>query len=163
MFERTAHHQKKCTIWVLVADAKNAHVYEYLRTTQDIPLDGLNKNHLSHEKVRHELLAMDMGMKVDTHLPQPNDHAPQGDYKNDEKKRFTDVISDKLLLAFHDKKFNKIVLVAPPKMIGEFRSHMPSDLQQHIAGELSRDLTHFKGDELMAHLQETLDKVHVLD
>jgi protein required for attachment to host cells len=46
-------------------------------------------------------------------------------------------------------KFDKLVLVAPPKMLGLLRQAMPAPLQSLVAGEVAKDLTHHGAEAIM--------------
>jgi protein required for attachment to host cells len=46
-------------------------------------------------------------------------------------------------------KFDKLVLVAPPKMLGLIRQALPSQSQSLLAGEIAKDLAHHGPDAIM--------------
>ena len=50
MYERATQHQQPLITWVLVADGKQANIYECRKATQKIPLAGANKHHYYDEK-----------------------------------------------------------------------------------------------------------------
>ena len=50
--------------------------------------------------------------------------------------------------------FDRIVLVAGPKMLGDLRHSLPKSLVGHVAGELHKDLVKTPMHELPAHLAE---------
>lgn len=46
-------------------------------------------------------------------------------------------------------KFDKLVIVAPPKMLGLLRRAMPAPLQSMVAGEVAKDLTRHGPDAIV--------------
>lgn len=52
--------------------------------------------------------------------------------------------------------FDRLILIAPPAMLGDLRGAMPKDLEGTIHGELSKDLTHADKRELEGHLADMI-------
>ena len=50
--------------------------------------------------------------------------------------------------------YDRIVLVAGPKMLGDLRHSLPKSLSGHVAGELHKDLVKMPLHDLPAHLAE---------
>jgi len=49
-----------------------------------------------------------------------------------------------------------MVVVAPPRFLGELRSFLPPQLQGLVAAEIAKDLTKSPPHELQRHLTELL-------
>ncbi|MGB9151681.1 MAG: host attachment protein [Alphaproteobacteria bacterium] len=174
-----SQHQQSSVTWVLVADGKQARVYECCKATQKVPLEGANKHHYYDEKSGHELVlvpngSLEAGTAHDYQLghdrrgtasnsnsPTRNTYEPRGDIKEELKRQFTRTLVGMLGKACEEKLFFRIVLVAPAKMIGELREQLPADVQKRIAAVLPKDLTHYQGHELLHHIQDTLAEAHV--
>ncbi|MDR3450483.1 MAG: host attachment protein [Alphaproteobacteria bacterium] len=171
--------QPPLVTWVLIADGKQAQIHSYNRSVREVPLGGANKHHLSEEKASHHLSPVTNGdMKAESindyqlghdrrgqtsssNSPTYNTYEPQGDIHEELKRRFMKSIADKLHKAAESKSFDRLILVAPAKMIGELKEHMAADLQKRVVATLSKDLTHYQGEALMAHLQGTLMDAHI--
>jgi protein required for attachment to host cells len=165
--------------WVLVADGKQAQVYECRKVTLKFPLGGANKHHYVNEKSGHELVPVSnmaleaesiddyqighdrRGTSSSSNSPTHNTYEPHGDIKEELKRRFTKTIADKLQHACTEKLFDRLVLVAPAKMIGGLREQLAANVRDHIAAVLSKDLTHYQVHELLPHLQDTLAEAQV--
>lgn len=52
--------------------------------------------------------------------------------------------------------FDSLVLVAPPRMLGNLRAHLPRAIVKRVRGELSKDLTQVPVHALPGHLGEML-------
>jgi protein required for attachment to host cells len=54
------------------------------------------------------------------------------------------------------KKFDRLVLVAPPRMLGDLRLAMPAKVRTLVYRELDKDLMQIPEQELRIHLDELL-------
>jgi len=178
MYEHIQSHKSPVT-WVLVADGKQANIYDCRKAMQKIPLGGANKHHAFDEKPIHELVPVPNGALEAESINDyqvghdrrgttsssvssvHNSYEPHGDIKEELKRRFTEALAKKLGKAHEEKLFDHIILVAPAKMIGELREQLAPDLQRCVAAVLPKDLTHYLGHELLPHLQDTLLEAHV--
>lgn len=52
----------------------------------------------------------------------------------------------------HEKDVRRIVLVAPPKALGQIRPSLSADTQAVITAELAKDLTNLPVDQIERHL-----------
>jgi protein required for attachment to host cells len=148
MSQHATQVQRTPILWVLVADSKQAHVYKYHKTSRLAPLGGGNKHHYYDEKTGHELALIDGDSTAGASF-NPKLH----DVKN---------LAAQLGQAHTHKAYDRLVLVAPAKMIGELREHVTAEVHATIAAELHKDLTHYHGQELLAHLQETLNQASIV-
>ena len=176
MNEHIAHHAKPSITWVLIADGKEAQIYVCNKNIKKLPLGGANIHHYYDEQSGHELLTVpegqlnaesindyqighdQRGTSSSSNSPTHNTYEPQGDIKVELKRRFAQSIAEKLQKAFQEKLFQNLILVAPPKMIGELREYLDDNLQTHVIASLAKELTHYHGQVLVGHLRDTLIK-----
>ena len=52
------------------------------------------------------------------------------------------------------EQFDRLVVVAPPHVLGDLRKALHKKSDALLAGELHKDLTHLDGDALAAHLTD---------
>jgi protein required for attachment to host cells len=179
MPEHATKNQKNPLTWVLVADGQQARFYGYHQTTQRVPLTGANPHHYFDEKSGFELAPIaDETLNAQTLAEYQIGHdrrgtsssssgtghntfEPHGDIEAELKRRFSKIIADRLEHACRAKLFDRLILAAPAKMIGELRKELPADVAARITAVLSKDLMHFHGRELFQHLQEALEKDQV--
>jgi protein required for attachment to host cells len=175
---QTATHQNPIITWVLVADAEQAQIYTTQTFIRRVAIGGANKHHLYNKKTGHELVPIEgwhlkaeplanyqidhdrRGTTSSSNSPAHNNYEAHSDLKDDLLRNFVKSIVGKLHHDHSKKLFNHLVLVAPPKMIGTLRELLPKDVQAAIVADLPKELNHFHGQELMAHLHDTLVKVH---
>lgn len=146
---------KSSKTWIVLADGAHARVYENtgvgkgLKPISDGTFDepvlpnrdiGADKPGRSHDRVgggRHSLQA-----KTDPHSQSKVDFA----------KRLATFL-DK---ACNDGRFDRLILVAPPEMLGDLRAAISKPVRQLVYGELAKDLVHLNEQELPAHLTDLL-------
>lgn len=63
------------------------------------------------------------------------------DYHQQEEDRFAAEIADMLKKRALANEFDKLIVVAPPKTLGELRKHYHKEVESRLAGELAKDLT----------------------
>lgn len=54
-------------------------------------------------------------------------------------------------------EFDQLILVAPPKLLGDLRKHMSSDCDRLVSREINKNLLHEDHSELLARLREKPD------
>ncbi len=140
--------------WVLIADAGRARILES---------DGAGSG-----------LRQVEGMMFENPLPPTHDlvddrqtrsyesvgaarHAVSGrtDPRRKEKFRFVEILGEKIEDALTRKAFDRLVLVAPPKVLGDFRDVLSERMREHIVSEVPKDLTKTPDNEVAGHLDLT--------
>jgi protein required for attachment to host cells len=72
----------------------------------------------------------------------------ESDWHRMGKERFADDIAEKLYLLAHRGKFQKIVLVAPPVVLGEMRKVLHKEVSERVVGEVPKTLTNHPVPEI---------------
>ncbi|MDR3448948.1 MAG: host attachment protein [Alphaproteobacteria bacterium] len=175
MHERTTESPQPVTIWVVVADGKQAQVYECRKAAKIVPLGNATRQGLYDEKWAYELAPVPNGAlraesindhqlghtSANANSPAHQGYEPHGDIREELKRHFTKAIAVKLARAREEKLFDRLVLVAPAKMIGELREQLPAAVQHCVTAVLPKDLTHYSGHDLLPHLYDTLNEAHM--
>ena len=73
------------------------------------------------------------------------------------KERFARDLADILYDRAHAGAFERIVLVAPPKTLGELRDTLHKEVQDRVVGELAKDFTNHPLDEVETLLKRAFD------
>ncbi|WP_298975374.1 host attachment protein [uncultured Roseobacter sp.] len=71
-------------------------------------------------------------------------------------KRFAQTVSEKLSKAFTAKKFDRLVIVAGPRMMGLMRSSLDHRVRASVTGEIAKDLSALPLDVVETHLGEII-------
>jgi protein required for attachment to host cells len=78
----------------------------------------------------------------------PAEHGvAQGQWQQFDESRFADDIAEALYKAAHAGRYEKLVVAAPPKTLGELRKAFHKEVSVRIVAEVNKDLTgHDVGD-----------------
>ncbi|MCE7029922.1 host attachment family protein [Jiella avicenniae] len=74
------------------------------------------------------------------------------DWHRLEKERFAAEIADILYRMAHRGRFEKIVIAAPPRILGEMRQHYHKEVVARIVGEVDKDFTNHPLDQIEKRL-----------
>ena len=141
--------------WILVADTARARLFE------PAPSDG--------RLVEIECFTNPEGRagarQVDVHHPPSvNESAdagrcqvePHASARERTAHRFAHALSEVLERGRARRRYERLVLVAPPRFLGTLHQHMSEPLRNSIAAEVRRDLTTLRLAELRARLPQRL-------
>ena len=150
--------------WILVADGKQAQVYVRARVERQMPPPF--EQNISHEPVpvmgmrweaesvnQYQLGRDATGMVFSSSGSARHMAEPHIDAHEEVKHHFALTIAKALGEARAKKQFEHLVLVAPPKMLGDIRKHLDQHVLATVVAELPKELTHVDGETLLDHLQ----------
>lgn len=145
---------KRKTSWIVVADGSHARIL-----TNRGPGTGLTlmTEHDSPEARAHTAeLGTDRPGRSQDSSGLGGRHAmePRIDWQRQEKERFVARLAAQLTEA--RDQFDALILVAPPRVMGELRRELDGHLKDKIAAELQKDLTWVALPELGAHLGDVV-------
>lgn len=72
------------------------------------------------------------------------------------KDRFADDLSDRLYKMAHKGRFDRLVIVAAPKVLGEMRDHLHKEVASRVIGEVPKTLTNHPLDKIEGLVKEAL-------
>jgi protein required for attachment to host cells len=72
----------------------------------------------------------------------------QTDYHQQQEERFAAELAEILYKLEHAGRFNDLVVVAPPKMLGDLRAKLHPKVAGAVVGELPKDLTMYSPPEI---------------
>jgi protein required for attachment to host cells len=140
---------KANTTWILVADGARARVYQNLG-----PGTGLTETRFPEMVGMHEptrTINADRegrnGMGAMVHSADPH---------RDQKRAFARDIAQFLESQARLHAFDRLVLVAPAKALGDLRGALNGQASARVVGELAKDLTHTAARELPKLLESVV-------
>ncbi len=168
-----AKKNKTPVTWILVADGKQAQIYAREMREKRIPIGGGAKHRHYDESFVQDLVEVpDMAWQAESptiyeagrdrlgrvfesgnsahHMSEPR----MGIHE-EIKQHFMKMIADRLNEARAKKMFDRLVLVAPARMLGELKDHLDKTVLKAVAAELPKDLTRCDNGTLLHHLQDT--------
>lgn len=136
-------------IWILVADSKQAKIFSEERRGEIILVHEL-KSKSTEEENNYNALGRSFESGADIrHIIEP--HTDPVTKHLDE---FSLELANCLQEFLERKLYTKLVLIAPPKMLGHLRSKLPHAVYEKIIKELDLELIHFSQTELKKILEK---------
>lgn len=141
------------TTWVLVADGAKARLLE--RVGANAPLIPASAKCFSESEAR--LPTREIGADRPGRVHESADttrHAmePRVDWHRYAKEQFARSVAGALENAALKKKFDELILVAPPQALGDLRSALGQHSSALVVGEVAKDLTNLPDHEIPVHL-----------
>lgn len=141
--------------WILVADSSHARIYlndgvgKGLESVADGTFDEpvLPTRDINADKPGVSFSSKGEGRRSMQPATDPNRQA---------KLAFAKRLTVFLEQAYNSQKFDRLIVVAPPGMLGDLRSAMSARIAGLVYGELNKDLTHINEQELPGHLTDLL-------
>ena len=138
-------------IWVLVADGEKA---LFLRNEGDHEYPHLEVFREVHEETpaTHDQ-GTDRPGRLHDGTQAHRSAVQETDWHRIEKTRFAKELSERLYKMAHRNDFKKIVLVAPPVVLGELRKDLHKEVADRVAAEVPKTLTNHTVEEMEKVLQ----------
>lgn len=142
---------KPTITWILIADGARARFMSNsgpgkgLEALPDLVFEGDHKPTIDADRPGRTFDSVGEGRHA---------MAPVADPHELLKAQFVDQLA--ATLEQHADAFDRLVLVAPPHILGMLRKSMPDAVAAKVTGELGKDLTHTPNTELPKHLQEVI-------
>ena len=135
------------TTWILIADGARARVYQNLG-----PGLGLTETSFPEMVGMHEPTREINADREGRNGPGAMSHS--ADPHREQKKSFARDVAAFLETQARAHVFDRLVLVAPAKALGDLRNELNGAASERIIGELSKDLTHVHIRDLPKHLEK---------
>jgi protein required for attachment to host cells len=136
-------------IWVIVADRKRAHIYrktaESLEKIADANADGKDMVIMGHSEIKGHFL--------------PSHGASHHDQRDDEYQddmNFVHGLAGWLDQAVREDAFDRIVVVAAPRTLGNIRAALTHPVHARVMAEISKELTKLDPKKLREELAKII-------
>jgi protein required for attachment to host cells len=149
-----SHHKKRAMAstryptWILIADGKNARVL--MREAHNSPLTVARELHGADATHARDLKTGPTGRFGSGRLE------PRTDPLVHEKQQFARRLAELMNTAAREKLFRRLVLVAPPKTLGDLRMSLDGAASRLVSAEIPHDHVHTPPAELLQHLGDAL-------
>jgi protein required for attachment to host cells len=146
---------KKTTTWVLLADHERAHVLANDGPGRGLqPVDGMEFSTELHRA--GELMTDRLPRSVNSQTGMRHGIEPRIDPHRQEAAKFVAQVAQAVSSAAARHQFDRLILVAPPRALGELRDALPQQVRARIHAELDLDLTRASMTDVEAHLASSL-------
>lgn len=140
-------------IWIVTADAGRAigwSVGNGRRGKEPLRLFELESNIEESREIGSDR----PGRSFDSHGEGRHAMEPPTDPKRHSAENFARDIISALQTHLKEGRFKRLVLAAPPVMLGDLRRLMPDALAATLIAERDKDLTNTPADKLLAHFDD---------
>lgn len=146
---------KPTTTWILIADGARARIFANQGPGKGIEAVAGAEFGGDHRPDR-EIMSDKPGRTYESvgdtrHAIQPH-HDPHRELKRAFSEELAAVLDEKLAA----KAYDRVVLVAPPEMLGDLRASLSEHVRAVVYAELDKDLTNTPVAELPQHLGAVL-------
>lgn len=125
--------------WLVIADGEKA---LFLRNDGDEKFPNLHVfRELEHENPATHEQGTDQPGRFNDGSGAHRSAVQETDWHQLEKDRFAKELSDRLYKHAHKNAFSDLVIVAPPKVLGELRKDLHKEVLDRIVAEVDKDLT----------------------
>lgn len=154
--------------WVAVFDGGKALVFENKGFDDAVNLELLNRFDNDNPPDREQTTdkpgrfqdagSGSKGQGVDAQAAHGRSGVEQTDRHELEKMRFTDRLMDRLAKDAEKQRFDKLVMIAADKTLGEAREHLTDRLEKRIIIEEPKDVVNEPAGELEKRVQKLLSE-----
>ncbi|MFA5949678.1 MAG: host attachment protein [Hyphomicrobium sp.] len=146
---------KATRTWILIADGSRARILEQRGPETKVrPVEG--EKYETESKPSRELGSDRPGRVVESVGHQHHAVEPKYDLHRGLETMFANQLADILSHRLREGLYDRLIMIAPPAMLGDLRKSIPRPVQEVVVAELAKDLTKIPNDELMGHLGDML-------
>jgi len=139
--------------WIVVADSSLARIFSSAQNTADIeeietlehPAGRLHEQELTTDLPGRSFDSMGAGRHAMGQTVEP---------KKQEAVRFAKSIAEKLGKARNENRFEKLILIAAPAMLGLLREALDKETSKRVIETIDKDLTQHSIEDISNHLPE---------
>ncbi len=146
----------KPIIWVLVADAGRARLFQVEQPQQTLK-PALGQELIGSNLPSREIASDRPGRTFDSGGEGRHAKEPPTDPARHAQEEFAREVVRLLDENRESRQFQRLIVVAPPQFLGDLRAMMSRQLQEAVSAELAKDLSKLPPHELQEHLREVLD------
>ena len=143
------------TTWILIADGAKARVVEQDKESRRYR-PAFEEPHFGTTAQSKEIASDRPGRTFDSGGEGRHAMEPSTDPQRYAKLSFARELADRLSQAANRQEFDRLILVAAPRTLGDLRSMLPDSVKAKVAVEIDKDLTNTPDQELGRHLDQHL-------
>lgn len=141
--------------WVVIADGAHARIFLNEGPGTGL-VPALDHDLIGNKLPSHEIGSDRPGVSFSSAAPGRHAMAPSMDPHKHAEHEFIRQLSQAITQGLNQHAFEQLIVVAPPKALGELRAQIDPQAAKLIKAELHKDLTHLTPHQLGEHLQEVI-------
>lgn len=138
--------------WILVADGSRARLFRN-ESPKVVLRPALNHEMIGENRPSRELVSDKEGRNAGPGVDRRQAMDQETDPKEHEKQRFLKETAEVLEHELQRHAYDSLVLIAPPKALGELRDNLSKNVTDCIIYEYNKDLTKDRTDKLEERLR----------
>jgi len=139
---------------ILIADGAKAVIYKYNGPKNNLSL--IKDGKFEHvNKLSQDLVTTKRGRMPDNGAGQRSAMDRPTDPHEHEKHVFAKDVAD--FINAKEAAFDRLIIAAAPKVLGDLRQLLSTNVANKVSAELDKDLTHIPITDLPEHLQDVLN------
>lgn len=140
--------------WVVLMNSNECRIFSFSKEKKALSL--LKEIQHPENKGRNEDLVSDKPGHYNTSNASGGSYAQHTDPKEVKIDQFVLEICKTLDDARNKEQFEKLIIIAPPKMAGHLSLHINKNVEKMITQQIQKDLVFFKQHELLDFLMQEL-------
>ena len=137
--------------WIVIADGAQVRILENEGPGKGLtPLPAEEMHQTLHRS--RDINADRPGRTHDRMGPGRHSMEPTSDPHREEKRHFAEALAGHLNAEALKQRYDRLVLVAPPKTLGDLRQALSKEAAAKVDGELAKNLIKIPDSELAGHL-----------
>ena|SRR5436190_15541309 len=145
--------RKQKKTWVLVADGTRARIF----VKRFKSLNNAFGRDFVADNLRDSEIYMDKpGRAYETANPIRHAYQPRTDWHEYQKQIFAKEICTILEKANETSDFDELIIISPPKMLGDIRSYLGKQVVTKITAEIPKDVSKLSEYELLNYLEQEM-------
>ncbi|TQS72467.1 host attachment protein [Rhodobacteraceae bacterium] len=140
--------------WVVVANGEKAMFLENVTDAQDPNLEVRRVDEQDNPADRDQ--GTDKPGRQADNGPGQKSAFEETDWHELAKERFADDLAERLYKMAHKGRFDHLVIVASPSVLGNLRSAFHKEVSDRIIAEIPKDFTNHPRDEIEKHVAREL-------
>ncbi|EKD54855.1 MAG: hypothetical protein ACD_60C00038G0017 [uncultured bacterium] len=138
-------------LWVVTTNSNTCRIYQFDKHPAKITLVK-EINHPENKLKRADLVS-DRPGRYKTDVAGQGAYVPHTDPKEVEINYFSKEIADALNHGRTTQQYKKLIMIAPPHMIGSVLQHLDKHTQDLIVNDIQKDVMHLAQHELLDFLK----------
>ena len=141
--------------WIVIADGGHAKVYQY--SDEKPKLETMKEISFEIDLPRtHDIVSDRAGRSFESQGRTRHAKSARSDPHRELKRNLAHKVADALKSSLTDKRYDKLVLVAPPVTLGDLRDALAKSVKARVIAEVAQNLIKVPASRLATHLVDVL-------
>jgi protein required for attachment to host cells len=141
--------------WIVIADGAHAKVFQY--SAEKPRLEAVKDVSFQIDLPRtHDIVSDRPGRAYESHGHARHAKSGRSDPHRELKRDFAHKVAGALQMSLGDKRYDKLILVAPPATLGDLREALAKGVRACVTAEVAQDLVKVPVSRLPSHLTSVL-------